>query len=105
MLKIINAIKKYPNLVRDIENQLDQSESLFYNKENQHTNSSQSRTATEFDKDDSLQIWELKGQNLGRLPKKGHHKHGTVFVGQNKVEIPKFDLKIIEKYNKLNIDG
>ena len=105
MLKIINAIKKYPNLVRDIENQLDQSESLFYNKENQHTNSSQSRTATEFDKDDSLQIWELKGQNPGRLPKKGHHKHGTVFVGQNKVEIPKFDLKIIEKYNKLNIDG
>lgn len=54
MLKIINAIKKYPNLVRDIENQLDQSESLFYNKENQQTNTSPSKTATDFDEDDSL---------------------------------------------------
>ena len=32
-------------------------------------------------------------------------KHGVVFVGHNKVAIPKFDPAVIEKYNKLNIEG
>ena len=33
------------------------------------------------------------------------NKHGVVYVGQNQVAIPKFDPEIIDKYNKLNIDG
>lgn len=28
-----------------------------------------------------------------------------VYVGQNRVPIPKFDPKIIDKYTKLNIEG
>lgn len=95
--KIVNAVRKYPNLVRELENQLDETEQSRPMNNFTVTNSSHSRTIGYADAEDSLSQWENRSTNKVRK--------GVVLVGRNQVAIPKFDMKVLHKYTKMNIEG
>ena len=84
--KLFNVIQYHPSLMKDIENELDKTETKLHDQ----------------------------SQISNAIPTTGHGRqslsktqpqHGVVFVGQNKVAIPKLDPVIIEKFTKLNIEG
>ena len=94
MRKLVSVIQRHASVLRDIEDELDRTETRVHDQ-SQISSAIPAEMQRKQSPDD-------KGASMGH-PQSPHH--GVVFVGQNKIAIPKFDPSIIEKYNKLNIEG
>ena len=89
--------------MRDIENELDKTETKVHDQSQISQAIPTSQRLLENESQLKQQNWI---HNKEVPPKPGSpNPHGVVFVGHNKIAIPKFDPQVIEKYNKLNIEG